>query len=679
MKLLRVAAAAVNQTPLAWDENARRLRLALDEARRQQASILCLPELCITGYGCEDAFLSPDTARLAEEVLLDLVPHTAGLITCFGLPIWVNKGVYNAVCLVADGAIQGFVAKQALAGDGLHYEPRWFKPWPKGRRTRVTVGDHTYPIGDIHFACDSVKLGFEICEDAWVAERPGLSLALDAVDILFNPSASHFAFGKHAIRRRLVLEGSRAFGVTYVYANLLGNEAGRAIYDGDALIASLGEIVAESTRLTFSEVQVISSLVDVELTRSRHARLVSYRPHLEAEAGACVQVPFTFPEHTRRTSETSPTSGAAAWEGSPQIKEQEFARATALALFDYLRKSRARGFVVSLSGGVDSAAVACLVRLMVRLGTDQLGLSSLLRALSPGEEGSFWGGPVPASESELMGRVLTTVYQSTANSSQTTRDAARTLAEALGATHFELEVEELVQGYVQRAETALGRELTWRRDDLALQNIQARARAPGVWLLANVTGALLLATSNRSEAAVGYATMDGDTAGGLSPIAGIDKAFLRRWLVWLEREGLPELGPLSALGAVNQQVPTAELRPPEANQTDEDDLMPYEVLDAIERSAIIDKRGPRASYETLRARFPHDPPEKLLLWIQRFFRLFARNQWKRERYAPSFHVDDANLDPKTWHRFPILSGGFERELLELASEIEKGPGPSRNP
>ena len=136
----------------------------------------------------------------------------------------------------------------------------------------------------------------------------------------------------------------------------------------------------------------------------------------------------------------------------------------------------------------------------------------------------------------------------------------------------------------------MGRQLSWERDDLALQNIQARARGPSVWLLANIRGALLLATSNRSEAAVGYATMDGDTCGGLSPIAGIDKAFLRRWLVWLEKEGPAEHGPMPALSAVNVQEPTAELRPSQAGQTDESDLMPYEVLDVAERAAIRDKK-----------------------------------------------------------------------------------------
>jgi NAD+ synthase (glutamine-hydrolysing) len=268
----------------------------------------------------------------------------------------------------------------------------------------------------------------------------------------------------------------------------------------------------------------------------------------------------------------------------------------------------------------------------------------------------------------LVRRLLTTVYQSTEHSSDTTRGAARAVAEALGARHLELDVEELVQGYRARIEAALGRTLGWDSDDVALQNIQARTRAPSVWLIANLEHALLLSTSNRSEAAVGYATMDGDTAGGLSPIAGVDKNFVRAYLRWLEREGPVDLGPIPALRAVNEQAPTAELRPASAGQTDESDLMPYDVLDAIERAAIRDKRSPREILSQLGGDFPNHDRAALVLWVKRFFRLFARNQWKRERYAPSFHVDDESLDPKTWYRFPILSGGFERELEGLESD-----------
>jgi NAD+ synthase (glutamine-hydrolysing) len=526
----------------------------------------------------------------------------------------------------------------------------------------VELDGAVYPLGDIYFNVGGIKIGFEICEDAWVAKRPGAGLALEGADLILNPSASHFAFGKIEVRKRFVIEGSRAFGVTYVYSNLVGNEAGRAIYDGGAIIASGGKLVAQGPRFTFRDFHLTTAVIDVQATRMAQARTASFNPAVDGETGNCVRAAFEWPAarlEARHVDE-------ATWEASAQVKEEEFARAEGLALFDYLRKSRSGGFVDTLSGGADSAAVSCLVRLMVELAVGELGVERFREKLS-------YLGRVKglASVGALMRELLVTVYQSTQNSGEVTRNAARAVAEAIGAEHQEFDVGRLVTEYVGIVSGALGRPLTWAADDVALQNIQARVRSPGVWMLANVRNALLLSTSNRSEAAVGYATMDGDTSGGLSPIAGIDKAFLRRWLVWMEKHGPMGVGPIPALRAVNAQQPTAELRPPERKQTDEDDLMPYELLDAVERAAIRDKRTPVEVFEVMRVAFPQYAVGQLHGWVERFFRLWCRNQWKRERYAPSFHLDDENLDPKTWCRFPILSGGYERELAELR-ECVKG-------
>jgi NAD+ synthase (glutamine-hydrolysing) len=662
MKLLRVAAGTLNQTPLDWVGNARRIREILAEARAKEVGILCLPELCITGYGCEDAFLSPSVSAMALQVLSELLPDTRGLCVCFGLPIHAHKAVYNACCLVLDGVVLGFVAKQALAGDGIHYEPRWFKPWPYGEHTEWEILGRNYPIGDLVFDVGGVRVGFEICEDAWTAERPGGSLSKRAVDVILNPSASHFAFGKHLVRRRLVLEGARAFGVTYVYSNLLGNEAGRVIYDGDAIIATDRGILASTSRFSLREHTLVSAVVDVELTRTHQTWRSSYRPTVHDTSGGTV----AFPHEWQALSPRTLNGLVETVEADTPSKFEEFTFAETLGLFDYLRKSRSKGFVVSLSGGADSSTIACLVHLMVKRGLSELGIEAFQERLR--YLGSLGESP---TDKQVTARILTTVYQSTKNSSETTRQAASHLASAIGSRHVELDVESLVEGYKNVVSTALGRTLSWEKDDLALQNIQARARAPSAWLIANLEGALLLATSNRSEAAVGYATMDGDTAGGLSPIAGIDKAFIRRYLVWLEQEGLSGYGPISALSVVTVQAPTAELRPSEVGQTDEADLMPYELLDVIERASIGDKRGPSDVFSLIEAQFPQYSRDQLLVWLERFYALFCRNQWKRERYAPSFHVDDANLDPKTWCRFPILSGGFTRELLDLRQKLSK--------
>jgi NAD+ synthase (glutamine-hydrolysing) len=663
MKTVRVGAAVLNQTPLDWDQNLANILGAIEQARSEDVSLLSMPEMCISGYGCEDAFHAPHVYEMSWELLRDEIrPRTTDMIVSVGLPIRYNNGFYNAACLIADEQILGFVCKQYLAGDGIHYEPRWFKPWPADVTAFLRRDGTRYPIGDIYFEVGGIRIGFEICEDAWVAHRPGSELSRKAVDVILNPSASHFAFDKLRIRRGFVLEGSRAFGVTYIYSNLLGNEAGRAIYDGGAMIAASGSLVAAGPRFSYAPFHVTSATIDVERTRVDRARMVSHRPLIDPGGDDCILVDFDFPEISPDANEVH----IAPWEDSETIKEEEFTRAISLALFDYLRKSRSRGFVVSLSGGADSAAVATLIGLSVWLGVKDLGLSEFKKRLE-----YIDGIPDARSPDEIVGVLLTTAYQATRNSSETTSNAARTVAEALHAEFYHLDVDDIVQSYTTLIERAIGRELTWETDDIALQNIQARTRAPSIWMLANLTGKLLVATSNRSEAAVGYATMDGDTAGGLSPIAGIDKAFLRQWLRWMEEEGPMGHPAFEALHVINAQQPTAELRPPDQHQTDEGDLMPYPVLDAIERAFIRDKRSPAETLELMHVRFPRYDDAQLRVWVERFFVLWCRNQWKRERYAPSFHVDDENLDPKTWCRFPILSGGYRRELAALRDSDEQ--------
>jgi NAD+ synthase (glutamine-hydrolysing) len=671
MKLIKVAVACVNQTPFAWETNFAHLRMAIEHARAEGATMLCLPELAITGYGCEDAFFMDGLQDVAFAQLDALAPLTKGMVVAVGLPVYHEKALYNAAAMLADGKIVGFVAKQFLAADGIHYEPRWFKPWPAGEvdvleRTAEDGSIRRYPIGDLVFDIGDVRIGFEICEDAWVANRPGTDLALRGVDIMCNPSASHFAFGKFAVRQRFVIEGSRAFGVAYLYANLLGNEAGRVVYDGGGLIASGGELLVRGRRFSFHDVELATAIIDVDGNRREQARRGSHRPRHDADQQV-VEHPFVW----QARKPEAPRGQQPSWEDRHSLREEEFARCVALGLWDYLRKCRAQGYVVSLSGGADSAACAVLVALGVQLAFAELGTGGvrqhlpwcrrLIEVLDKG------GGATAA-----VGALLTCAYQPTENSGAVTRRAAETVAKAIGAEFHVIDIDPMFKGYIATLEHTLGRKLAWDKDDLALQNIQARVRSPSIWMLANLRGSVLITTSNRSEAAVGYATMDGDTSGGLAPLGGIDKTFLRAWLRWMEKKGLVGLEPVPALGVINSQQPTAELRPPSQSQTDEADLMPYDFLEAVEDSAIRDKHTPIEVLQELLPRYPEHTPGQLAMWIERFFRLWCMNQWKRERMAPSFHLDDRNVDPRSWCRFPILSGGFDRELAEMRAYVALG-------
>jgi len=609
-RILKIGGATVNQIPFDWKNNVTNIISAIEAAKRESVSILCLPELCLTGYGCEDVFLSDWLSAKAWVHLQKVIPHCENITVCLGLPIRMDGITYNGACVISNKKILGITLKQNLARDGVHYEPRWFDAWPSGLVKEIVVQGETVSVGDLIYEVSGIKFGFEICEDAWRKEkRPGYKLCERGVDLIFNPSASHFAMGKSELREKeVVIDGSAKFNCAYVFVNLLGNEAGRMIYDGDIIFGQNGKLLKINDRLSFQP----------------------FNLHY-------CEINFDQPELTKIHVSTD-----------NKKRNEELARAASLGLYDYLRKSKAKGFVLSLSGGADSSLCAILVSEMVRRATNELGLENVALTLNI--------APVKDVK-EAVSKILTCAYQGTKNSSDTTFNAAEQLARSIGAQFNHWLIDDEVSSYEQKIEKVLGRKLTWEQDDIAKQNIQARSRSPIIWMLANVKQSVLITTSNRSEGDVGYTTMDGDTSGSLAPIAGLDKPFIIQWLKWAEKE----LG-YTALSYVNNQQPTAELRPLERTQTDEKDLMPYALLVEIESLAIQERRSPKEVYlELSKTQFNTNLKE----YIKKFFRLWSANQWKRERLAPSFHLDDINVDPRSWCRFPILSGSFAEELKEL--------------
>jgi len=619
MRTLRIAGAALNQTPIDWINNLGNIRRAASAAQREGADMLCCSELAITGYGCEDLFLSDWLAETAMQKLQELTGAFPDMTLCIGLPVRHLGITYNGVAVLQDGKVTGISLKQNLPGDGIHYEPRWFSPWPAGSVITLQTPSGPVPAGDLIYTCKEITFALEICEDAWRPVRPAEQFRRRGAELILNPSASHFAFGKSKVREKIVVDSSARFNCTYMMINQLGNEAGRVIYDGDVLLATRGKLLVRGPRLSFHPFSLQVQEVDFD------------------------NEPFGEPEA----------------DGFPGPNE-EFAQAASLALFDYLRKSRASGYTLSLSGGADSSCCAVLVSEAVSRASDELGWKGFWQSL--GVTGEFI-----TSQQAAVGKILHCAYQSTLNSSEETLNAASELAGSLGAQFHRWSVEEEVSGYRKKVEEVIGRPLSWETDDIALQNIQARSRSPIIWMLANVTRSVLITTSNRSEGDVGYATMDGDTSGSLAPIAGVSKPFILQWLRWAEQE----LGH-AGLAFVNRLQPTAELRPAERAQTDEKDLMPYDVLLAIEREAILYRRAPIQVYQNLAASGKYPDAEQLKGYVIRFFRLWSMNQWKRERLAPSFHFDDLNVDPRSWCRFPILSGGFSEELQAL-SDLSVSP------
>ena len=308
----------------------------------------------------------------------------------------------------------------------------------------------------------------------------------------------------------------------------------------------------------------------------------------------------------------------------------------------------ASNIALALSGGRDSAMVALIVARMFKYRHPNISDREM---------------------KEQVSKHFFTAYMGTNNSGSSTRNAAKILAQQIGATHYDGDIQKALETHLDIFHMMTGVELQWNipEHDIPLQNVQARLRGSLIWMIANVHQAILLSTSNKSEAAVGYATMDGDTSGGLSPITDVPKSLVIEWLEWAM-----EFYQLTALQDVLSTPATAELRPPEYKQSDEDDLMPFFVLDQLMYQFVQCGAEPLDMFQILWPSLKEKYQDDAMAFgrhIEKFVRLICFAQWKRERFAISFRVTAFDLDPKTGFRFPPVQEPFSLEIAEMFDYI----------
>ncbi|MCB1315053.1 MAG: hypothetical protein KDK27_03820, partial [Leptospiraceae bacterium] len=498
MTYFQLATVSVNQTALDWNGNRDRIQNALTDIlertpgdNRALPDCILFPELCVSGYGCEDAFHSEDVARRSWDALEEIADHSRALtrttLIFLGLPVRLADRVYNCMAAVYDGRVIGIVPKANLAGDGVHYEPRWFSDYRESGQQQVRRTDREIPLGPLLFDHNGVRISLEICEDAWVAARPSLAHLARGVEIVLNPGASHFALGKYNIRRHIALESSRALLTVFAQVNLLGCEAGRMIYDGSSIVASAGEILYENRGFSFADFITNEVTLDLGKNRALRSRIYSHKKQETPSAteqdrsnpilivtGSATRQSIGFSDDSMPVKSRTSHPAAMHTYASRSVddaahlsREMEFLHAVTLGLFDYLRRSRSRGFVISLSGGADSASCALLIQRMLAFAVHELGIQETLRRLGRPEltqklkieDDSVLavGQRLKLATDALTGEFLHTVYQATDQSSETTRSAAATIAAEFNSHHNEVDVQELVNAYNARIESILKR------------------------------------------------------------------------------------------------------------------------------------------------------------------------------------------------------------------------------
>lgn len=637
MRLVHVGVSAVSVKVGDFAGNSARLVEVIDEARNRRVHVLATPELAISGYSLEDRVWWPDIARRSWETLEQIAGECTGIGVFLGLPIRMNSLMYNALAFVYDGRIRGLILKSYLPSHSIFYEGRNWTPWTGG------VTEHQgVPAGDLIFDLPFGKVSAEVCEDLWSTQSPASKRVLGGAEIICNGSGSPFTPRKNEHRKRLVHGAARNMGCVYAFANILGLDNSRLVFDGGGIIAIPEGVVAEGPVLSKEAWTLTTTTVDLDdiarvraenstwrrdTTQEAHDTTIrtvevegDYRPAPLKPYAQALDKDFFVPSF----APDSPKDEASAY-------LDELFDALVLGLRDYFEKVGIfNRFLIALSGGRDSAL--CLLIAV-----------HAARALKNGSESN-----------EYADRIKTVYLPNAAFSSSATENAARSLAEELGVPFQIVSIEEEANIALEKAKELTAGEV--HVSALAKQNLQARVRGSMMLNWANSEGALLLVTSNLSEAAVGYTTTGGDNQGGYSPIANVPKTLVSRLLEHLARRDRVE-----ALKRVLAIPPSAELAP---DQLDETDLMPYAVLDdllylfASKRMALAD------CWRIICHRHGAQDSEQLREWTATFGTLFANSQWKREQLPVALKVLDLDLDPKTGFRFPVTQS-IQDELDEL--------------
>jgi len=674
---VKVAVCTLNQWALDFTGNLERILISIQMAKEAGARYRTGPELEVTGYSCEDHFYESDTLLHSWEVLAQLLasPGARGLLIDVGMPVMHRNVTYNCRVAFYNGQILMIRPKMAMCDDGNYRETRWFTAWTKIRTledyalprliTEVT-GQTTVPFGDGVIATKDTVLGYEICEELWNPHSTHIDMALDGVEIIVNGSGSYMELRKAFVAVELVRSATLKSGGCYMFSNLRGCDGQRVYFNGCSCIAVNGQMVARTAQYGIEEVEIATAVIDLEDIRIYRNQIRSRTLH-GAAVSRYPRVHLDFTLSHPGEEECTPTSPAFTWQY--HTPEQEISLGPACWLWDYLRKSGQGGYFLPLSGGVDSSSSATLVYSMCKLVVqaiekgDETALSNIRRVVGD-------SGYVPTDAAEMCGRVLVTCYMGSENSSEQTKSRAKKLSSQIGSYHLNISIDLAVKAVLGIFSTVTGFFPKFKvkggtpRENLALQNVQARIRMVLAYLFAQLMlwvrdrpgGLLVLGSANVDEALRGYMTKYDCSSADVNPIGGISKKDLKSFLGYAA-----EHFNLSALTAILSAPPTAELEPlkdGQLAQTDEQDMgMSYAELSVYGRLRKPGACGPYSMFMKLVHEWGTSKsltPEEVAKKVKFFFTMYSINRHKMTTLTPSYHAEVYSPDDNRFDHRPFL-------------------------
>ncbi|XP_060796927.1 glutamine-dependent NAD(+) synthetase-like isoform X1 [Neoarius graeffei] len=668
-----LATCSLNQWALDFDGNLQRILKSIVTAKSKGAKYRLGPELEICGYGCADHFYESDTLLHCFQVLKALLesPETQDIICDVGMPVMHHNVRYNCRVLFLNKKILLIRPKMLLANYGNNREFRWFSPWSKPRcveeyflpRMIQDVTEQvTVPFGDAVLSTKDTCIGSEVCAELWNPRSPHVDMGLDGIEIFTNSSASYHELRKADQRVNLVKSATTKSGGIYLMANQKGCDGDRLYYDGCAMIAINGDIVAQGAQFSLDDVEVLTATLDLEDVRSYRGERC--HPHVDYEHKPYERIKVEF--SLSDSGDTFlPTHQPVDW--IFHTPEEEISLGPACWLWDYLRRSGQAGFLLPLSGGVDSASSACIVYSMCVL-VCQAVKDGNARVLEDVQQVVRSASYRPEDPRELCGRLFTTCYMGSENSSEDTNNRAKELAAQIGSNHLNINIDTAVKGLLGIFSMVMGKWPNFRanggssRENLALQNVQARVRMVLAYLFAQLYlwaqgkpgGLLMLGSANMDESLTGYFTKYDCSSADINPIGGVSKMDLKNFLLYCS-----EHFQFSALKSILAAPPTAELEPltdGQVSQTDEADMeMTYSELSVIGKLRKLSKCGPYSMFCKLIHSWKEScSPSQVATKVKHFFRMYSANRHKMTTMTPSYHAENYSPDDNRFDLRPFL-------------------------
>ncbi|MEK7807388.1 MAG: NAD+ synthase [Chloroflexota bacterium] len=516
-RTFRLALAQINPTVGDIRGNTALILDYLERARQAQADLVAFPEMAVTGYPPEDLLFKPSFLRDNVAAMEEIVAASKGIAVVLGF-VDLGADISNAAAVGYDGKLIDVYHKMYLPNYGVFDEDRYFRR-----------GD-TCPV----YTLNGVRVGVNICEDIWYPLGPILVQREAGAELIVNINASPFHAGKRAYREKMIATRAADNELFVAYLNTVGGQD-ELVFDGDSLVCDMvGELVKRGP--AFEEALVIA---DLDIGAVFSSRLRDPRPRKESpailrEIGApkVVQISDFKPKDRPPLREET--------KRCVMEEAEEVYRALVLGTRDYLRKSGFGKAMVGLSGGVDSALTATIA-------VDALGPDN------------------------VTGITMPSRYSSEGSISD-----SRELADNLGIDLWVVPIEPAHMVFLEM----LAPRFRGTEPNVAEENVQARIRGNVLMTISNKFGWIVLTTGNKSEMAMGYATLYGDMAGGFAVLKDVPKTMVYKLCDWRNQNGEPH--PVIPAAIINKP-PSAELK---ADQLDQDTLPPYEVLDPVVKAYV---------------------------------------------------------------------------------------------